>query len=67
MPPMERMTLWISRMRRTASSTSAAVSSRSAFSSPASEAQVPEMRQSPVLGFSWNGRPRAKLPGKRPV
>jgi len=34
-------------------------------SRPASEAVVPEIRQSPVLGLSWNGTPRAKLPGWR--
>ena len=26
---------------------------------PASEAEVPQMRQSPVAGLSWNGTPRA--------
>ena len=42
------------------SPTSCSVSSISAFSRPANEAQVPEMRQSPVFGFSWNGRPSPK-------
>src|SRR3954452_13232927 len=34
-------------------------------SRPAREAVVPEIRQSPVLGLSWNETPRAKLPGWR--
>ena len=34
---------------------------------PASEAQEPEMRMSPVVGFNWKGSPRAKLPSKRPL
>jgi hypothetical protein len=38
----------------------------SAFSSPASEAKVPEIRLSPVAGFSWKSAPRAKEPGKTP-
>ena len=49
---MERMTLWISRMRRTARSISPLDPSCSAYSRPASDAHVPEILQSPVLGFS---------------
>ena len=54
-------------IRREASSICQGSPVRTAASSPESEAAVPEMRASPVRGFSWKGRPRAKLPSKRPV
>ena len=38
-----------------------------AASMPHRDAVMPDMRESPVAGLSWNSAPREKEPGKRPA
>ena len=67
MPPKEKTTAYRDSSRLRARVSSASSPATSALSTPHSEAAMPEIRASPVTGFSWNTAPRANEPGKRPA